>query len=61
MEQKYYDLQQISEKILAPVSFLRKQVNEGKLKGNRIGKKFVVGEESLKEFMKATEVKVNDK
>lgn len=61
MEQKYYDLQQISEKILAPVSFLRKQVNEGKLKGNRIGKKFVVGEESLKEFMKATEVKANDK
>lgn len=61
MEQKYYDLQQISEKILAPVSFLRKQVKEGNLKGNRIGKKFVVGEESLKEFMKATEVKTNGK
>lgn len=61
MEQKYYDLQQISEKILAPIPFLRKQVKEGNLKGNRIGKKFVVGEESLKEFMKATEVKTNGK
>lgn len=58
MEEKYYTLQDISEKILTPIPYLRRMIKEGKLRGKFIGKKYVVSNTDIENYLKSTEVTI---
>ena len=45
-----FDLDELSKQFTVTKHTLRKYINAGKLKGQKVGKRWYVSEESLKEF-----------
>ena len=54
---KFYNLQQVSDILLTPISYLRKLIKEHKLKGLFIGRQYIISEEDLKDFVNSLGVK----
>lgn len=54
---KFYNLQQVSEMLLTPISYLRKLIKEHKLKGLFIGRQYIISENDLKDFVSSLGVK----
>lgn len=57
MEDKFYNLKQVSELLITPIPYLRKLIKEKKLKGHYIGRQYIISEKELKEFINTLEVK----
>lgn len=49
---KLYNIKELSNLLQTTPQTIRKYLNEGRLKGNKIGGKWLVTEEDLKEFLK---------
>lgn len=54
---KYYTLKQISDMLITPIPYLRKLIQEHKLKGKFIGRQYIVSETDLKLFISSLGVK----
>lgn len=57
MEDKFYNLKQVSELLITPIPYLRKLIKEEKLKGHYIGRQYIISENELKEFINTLGVK----
>jgi len=57
MEDKFYNLKQVSELLITPIPYLRKLIKEKKLKGHYIGRQYIISEKELKEFINTLGVK----
>ena len=57
MEDKYYNLKQVSELLITPIPYLRKLIKEDKLKGHFIGRQYIISQKELKEFIDTLGVK----
>ena len=57
MEDRFYNLKQVSELLITPIPYLRKLIKEKKLKGHYIGRQYIISEKELKEFINTLEVK----
>ena len=57
MEDKFYNLKQVSELLITPIPYLRKLLKEKKLKGHYIGRQYIISEKELKEFINTLGVK----
>ena len=57
MEDKFYNLKQVSELLITPIPYLRKLIKEEKLKGRFIGRQYIISEKELKEFINTLGVK----
>ena len=57
MEDKFYNLKQVSELLITPIAYLRKIIKEKKLKGHYIGRQYIISEKELKEFINTLGVK----
>ena len=57
MEDKFYNLKQVSELLITPIPYLRKLIKEEKLKGRFIGRPYIISEKELKEFIDTLGVK----
>ena len=44
MEDKFYNLKQVSELLITPIPYLRKLIKEEKLKGRFIGRQYIISE-----------------
>ena len=51
MEDKFYNLKQVSELLITPIPYLRKLIKEEKLKGRFLGRQYIISEKELKEFI----------
>ena len=51
MEEKYYPLLDISNRLITPISYLRRLIKEEKLDGKFIGKKYIVSETALQKYL----------
>ena len=54
---KLYDLDEVVELLGLNIQTIRIYIKEGKLKASKVGRKYVVTEDAIKEFLKANEVK----
>lgn len=54
---KLYDLDEVVELLGLNIQTIRIYIKEGKLKASKVGRKYVVTDEAIKEFLKANEVK----
>ena len=57
MEDKFYNLKQVSELLITPIPYLRKLIKEEKLKGHYIGRQYSISEKELKDFINTLGVK----
>lgn len=57
MEDKFYNLKQVSELLITPIPYLRKLIKEEKLKGHFLGRQYIISEKELKEFINTLGVK----
>ena len=57
MEDKFYNLKQVSELLITPIPYLRKLKKKKKLKGHYIGRQYIISEKELKEFINTLGVK----
>ena len=57
MEDKFYNLKQVSELLITPIPYLRKLIKDKKLKGHYIGRQYIISEKELKEFINTLGVK----
>ena len=57
MEDKFYNLKQVSELLITPIPYLRKLIKEEKLKAHYIGRQYIISEKELKEFINTLGVK----
>jgi len=57
MEDKFYNLKQVSELLITPIPYLRKLIKEEKLTGHYIGRQYIISEKELKEFINTLGVK----
>ena len=57
MEDKFYNLKQVSELLITPIPYLRKLIKENKLKGHFLGRQYIISEKELKEFIDTLGVK----
>lgn len=57
MEDKFYNLKQVSELLITPIPYLLKLIKEEKLKGHYIGRQYIISEKELKEFINTLGVK----
>lgn len=57
MEDRFYNLKQVSELLITPIPYLRKLIKEKKLKGHYIGRQYIISEKELKEFINTLGVK----
>lgn len=53
---KLYDLDEVVELLGLNIQTIRIYIKEGKLKASKVGRKYVVTEDAIKEFLKANEV-----
>lgn len=53
---KLYDLDEVVELLGLNIQTIRIYIKEGKLKASKIGRKYVVTEEAIKEFLEANKV-----
>lgn len=53
---KLYDLDEVVELLGLNIQTIRIYIKEGKLKASKVGRKYVVTDEAIKEFLKANEV-----
>lgn len=60
---KVYNLKEVVKLLGLNIQTIRQYIKEGKLKASKIGTHYIVTDESIKEFLKANEVKpkTNDK
>ena len=56
---KVYDLDEVVELLGLNIQTIRIYIKEGKLKASKVGRKYVVTEDAIKEFLKANEVQPN--
>lgn len=56
---KLYDLDEVVELLGLNIQTIRIYIKEGKLKASKVGRKYVVTEDAIKEFLKANEVQPN--
>ena len=57
MEDKFYNLKQVSELLITPIPYLRKLIKEEKLKGHFFGRQYIISQKELKEFIDTLGVK----
>jgi len=57
MEDKFYNLKQVSELLITPIPYLRKLIKEEQLKGRFLGRQYIISEKELKEFIDTLGVK----
>ena len=57
MEDRFYNLKQVSELLITPIPYLRKLIKEEKLKGRFLGRQYIISENELKEFINTLGVK----
>ena len=57
MEDKFYNLKQVSELLITPIPYLKKLIKEEKLKGRFIGRQYIISEKELKAFIETLGVK----
>lgn len=55
-----YDLKEVVKLLGLNIQTIRQYIKEGKLKASKVGTHYMVTEEAIKEFLKATEVKPNN-
>ena len=53
---KLYDLDEVVELLGLNIQTIRIYIKEGKLKASKVGRKYIVTDEAIKEFLKANEV-----
>ena len=53
---KVYDLDDLVKLLKMNIQTLRIYIKEGKLKASKVGRKYIITEESLKEFLEATQI-----
>ena len=53
---KVYDLEDLVKLLKMNIQTLRIYIKEGKLKASKVGRKYIVTEENLKEFLEATQI-----
>lgn len=56
---KVYDLDELCEVLKLNKQTLRIYIREGKLKASKVGRKYIITEENLKEFLEATQIEPN--
>jgi excisionase family DNA binding protein len=54
---KVYDINEVCELLKMNIQTIRIYIREGKLKASKVGRKYIITEENLKEFLEANEVK----
>jgi len=54
---KVYDLKEVVKLLGLNIQTVRQYIKEGKLKASKVGTHYMVTEEAIKDFLKATEVK----
>lgn len=57
MEEKFYNLKQVSELLITPIPYLRKLIKANKLKGCFIGRQYIISQTDLQEFINTLGVK----
>ena len=57
MENKFYNLKQVSELLITPVPYLRYLIKSHKLKAHFIGRQYIIAEEDLEKFISTLGVK----
>lgn len=53
---KIYDLKEVVKILGLNIQTVRKFIKEGKLKASKVGTHYMVTEDAIKEFLKATEI-----
>lgn len=53
---KVYDLDDLVKLLKMNIQTLRIYIKEGKLKASKVGRKYIITEENLKEFLEATQI-----
>lgn len=53
---KIYNLDEVVKLLGLNIQTVRIYIKEGKLKASKVGRKYMVTDEAIKEFLKATEV-----
>ena len=53
---KVYDLDDLVKLLKMNIQTLRIYIKEGKLKASKVGRKYIITEESLKEFLESTQI-----
>lgn len=53
---KIYDLKEVVKLLGLNIQTIRKLIKEGKLKASKVGTHYIVTDEAIKDFLKATEV-----
>lgn len=54
---KVYELKEICDLLKINLQVLRRYIKNGEIKASKIGRKYIITEESLKDFIKQNEVK----
>lgn len=54
---KFYELQEVADILKINIRVLRQYVREGKIKASKIGRKYLITEEEIKDFVKRNEKK----
>lgn len=54
-ELRLYDLEELSEKLQVNVRSLRRWIREGKIKAKKVGVKYYITEQSLKEYFEKSD------
>ena len=53
---KVYDINEVCELLKMNIQTIRIYIREGKLKASKVGRKYIITEENLKEFLEATQI-----
>lgn len=51
MNNTYYTLKEISERLKTPIAFLRKEIKAKKLKAHFIGRQYILSDDEIKKYM----------
>lgn len=54
---KVYELKEVCDLLKINLQVLRRYIKDGEIKASKIGRKYIITEESLKDFIKQNEVK----
>lgn len=54
---KVYELKEVCELLKINLQVLRRYIKDGEIKASKIGRKYIITEESLRDFIKKNEVK----
>ena len=51
MNNTYYTLKEVSERLKTPIAFLRKEIKSKKLKAHFIGRQYILSDDEIKKYI----------